>query len=173
MHISYLIVLVTTALFCFSCNKTEDQQSTPAQEESSLLPKSSQRLQSIISPDLFNILEKSTKAIFYPVKSDPSAPSGYKALNSPVEFPNPLLKGIQTLLIDDATYMFDAKKKCLFLPNLAIEMKLNEEKLTILIGTSCKQVRFIYGDEKITLDVDPAFPEIEKLVNSLRRKNQS
>lgn len=173
MHISYLTVLITAMLLCCSCNKAEEQQST-AQEESSLLPTSSKRLQSLVSSELFNILENSTKAVFYPVKPDPSGSKGdYKALNNPVEFPNSLLKGIQAILIDDATYMFDAKKKCLFLPNLAIEMKLDEEKLTILIGTSCKQVRFIHDDEKITLDVDPAFTEIEKLVNSLRRKNQS
>jgi hypothetical protein len=171
MRIFCFMTLLTLPLFS-SCNE-EEKNLLPTTQEFTMTEASSQRLESVLPADLFHVLKFCTKAVYYPVKADLSNPQkSYEPLDHALELPASIFKPMQALLLNDNTYMFDAKKKCLFIPNLALELKLNDEKLTILIGIRCKQVQFIYGKENIILDVDPAFPEIEELLNSLRRKKQ-
>lgn len=212
MSISHWIIIFLISLSLSGCNNTQQkatatlEQSLDSSKKNTIKQMSSTLLKSMITEKAFEILQNSSSAVYYSVKKDPSSEKDYLELNSPQELPSTFLNEIRSLLMDDSSYLFVSKKKSLFVPNLALEMRIQKEKLVhcqdricffdcmkaprfddrfdtsqnskfyldsvlvILIAAGCKQVRFIQGEEQLTLDCDPAFADLEKLINTLRRK---
>lgn len=176
MSISHWIISFFISLSLSCCNNTQHKAPVSLEEASDSSKKddikqsSSTLLKSMIAEKAFEILQNSSTAVYYSVKKDPSSEKDYLELNSPQELSSTFLNEIRSLLMDDSSYLFVSKKNNLFVPNLALEMRMKKEKLVILIATGCKQVRFIQGEEQLTLECDPAFADLEKLINTLRRK---
>lgn len=128
-------------------------------------------LKSVVNEKTFEILGNSRMAVYYSVKKNPLSEIDYLELNSPQELSSTFFNEIRSLLMDDSSYLAISEEKALFTPNLAIEMRMQEEKLVILIAAGCKQVRFIQDNEPLTLECNSSLAgSLEKLINSLRRK---
>lgn len=72
----------------------------------------------------------------------------------------PEIEGLQTFLLKDEGYIFDRTKKCLFIPQQTITFE-GKDRVVVMVSFTCKQVKFIHGDQTIILDTDPMAKEFE------------
>lgn len=79
------------------------------------------------------------------------------------------LQLFRSYLKNDSSYVFDMKKRCLFVPQLAFEFN-DFPKVTIFVSMICNQVKIITGDKPTILDYDPAKDELNKLIEELINK---
>lgn len=70
------------------------------------------------------------------------------------------IEGLQAFLFKDEGYIFDRTKRCLFIPQQTITFE-GKDQVVVMISSTCKQVKFIHGDQTIILDTDPMAKEFE------------
>jgi hypothetical protein len=63
------------------------------------------------------------------------------------------LKSFKLYVIKDSSYIFDMKKRCLFVPQLTYEFKGSPD-VTIYVSMICNQVKIVSDDESTILDYD-------------------
>ncbi len=66
---------------------------------------------------------------------------------------------LRALVFMDNHYVLDRKKRVPFIPQLAVVLKTAEGETTVLAALYTAQLRFVYGDQQVTIDCDPSVEE--------------
>lgn len=85
---------------------------------------------------------------------------GHVKLEGQRTLTQPEIQGLQAYLLNDEGYIFDRTKKCLFIPQQTITFE-GKDQVVVMVSFTCKQVKFIRGDQTVILDTDPMAKEFE------------
>lgn len=81
------------------------------------------------------------------------------------------ISSLKDILLNDKSYLFDVRKKCVFIPEYALEFYVKGQKMLFLYAPLCKEFKVPYGHFKEQIiEIDPSFEKIEGLLE--KYKNQ-
>ncbi len=63
------------------------------------------------------------------------------------------LQSFKNFIMNDSSYIFDMKKRCLFVPQLSYEFK-GSPNVTIYVSMICNQIKIVTDGEQTILDYD-------------------
>lgn len=72
------------------------------------------------------------------------------------------LQSFQSFVLSDSSYVFDFHKRCLFVPQIAYEIK-DVPQIKVLVSIVCNQIRFETSGQSILIDYDLVKKEFNKL----------
>lgn len=76
------------------------------------------------------------------------------------------LHSFQSFVLSDASYVFDFHKRCLFVPQIAYEIK-GIPQVKVLVSIVCNQIRFDSPSQSTLIDYDLVKKEFNKLNKSI------
>lgn len=79
------------------------------------------------------------------------------------------VESFQKFVLSDSSYIFDYKKRCPFIPQIACEISGSPE-VKLFISIICNQIRFDSPGKSIVIDYDLVKKEFNKLNKSMIRK---
>lgn len=104
-------------------------------------------------------------------KVSESPPKGYALDENTVELSEHDIAALKDILLDDKSYLFDVRKRCVFIPEYALEFYVKGEKLLLLYAPLCKEFKIPYGQFKSQIiEIDPSFEQIENLLNKYKKQ---
>lgn len=68
------------------------------------------------------------------------------------------------LLSDNSSYEFTAVKRCVFIPETALQAGSGNDLVTIYISRACQQIEFEYQGKSKRIDIDPSSEKFNNLV---------
>lgn len=149
-----ILPLITTAFCLIAANSCTSQQRDVKKETS--------ELNIIIGREDFQAIKNATSIRLYAIRS----PSSETVVTAPkkIEIVGAAKNQVIQILTLDQSYILDKTKKCLFVPEYALEFE-GQTPLLILISPSCKQLKIIKSSGSATLDIDPAFDQLMNIIN--------
>jgi len=112
------------------------------------------KLQQKIGDSIYKELKASTRVTFFKVDPKSNKNLTFEIVSSEQELPDDLRWLLKETLTDDQTYFFNKTKMCRFVPEMGFRFK-GEQDVVVLVGFSCRQVKFISGGREMILDNDP------------------
>ncbi|MEM1281957.1 MAG: hypothetical protein AAGG81_00230 [Chlamydiota bacterium] len=78
---------------------------------------------------------------------------------------------LKDILLNDRSYVFDLRKRCVFVPEYVLEFSVKERKLLLLYAPLCKEFKLPYGQFKAQIiEIDPSFKKIEELLKKYKQQ---
>lgn len=116
-----------------------------------------------IGDEAFDKLSSAHRIAVMKVKPEPSG--NFQVQGQALLLNSKQMQKLLMLLTDDNSYLFDVTKRCLFIPEYALQIQ-GEESLLLLLSPSCKQIRFlnVHENKHLTLDIDPSFESVMSVV---------
>lgn len=76
------------------------------------------------------------------------------------------LQNFQKLVLSDSSYVFDFKKRCLFVPQIVYQIQ-GQPETKLFVSVVCNQIRFDSPTKSILIDYDLVKKEFNKLNKSI------
>ncbi|HPQ54149.1 MAG TPA: hypothetical protein PK253_12950 [Spirochaetota bacterium] len=95
--------------------------------------------------------------------------AGYPVISRGPNLTPQQIDQIQSVLLDQNTYLFDFVKKCLFLPEYALKFRKGTYEVVVLLCFSCEELTFVCNGRELLEDFDNATPKIRGLIQALFR----
>lgn len=141
----FWFVILLSCLGCMnSCSKSDKIQSS--------------RLHQEIGADTFSTIVLAQSVSAYGI--NPSTPEFFL---SPTQ-----VKALQSILINDAHYIFDMRKKTIFLPSFAFKFHSEKRDVTVLVNLISYQIKFKDDDHSIIIDNDPSQELMNSFIENLK-----
>lgn len=78
------------------------------------------------------------------------------------------IEELQAILLNDSHYIFDVRKKTIFLPSYAFTFQKGKDVTLITINLPSAQIKFSENQRSIIIDNDPSRDLIENFIESLK-----
>ena len=124
-----------------------------------------------LGEDILGILNTPDRIESYSIqihKSDgESTIAGYPIITRGRNLSEKQVEELRDLLLAEETYDFEAVKKCLFLPEYALQAIKGDLRVKILVCFSCEELAFVYGGKELLEDFDGATPRLKIIIDEL------
>lgn len=85
----------------------------------------------------------------------------------PAKLSSEQISSLQALLLDDSHYIFDMKKKCMFVPQYSYTFKQQENSVTVVVSELCQKIKIIADNLVVFIDDDPMATALNTFNNNV------
>jgi hypothetical protein len=127
-----------------------------------------QRFQQKVGNTTLETLSSPTKVLTFKIvpKLPSPSPASYEPASKPTELTAREIEDLKKIILADSSYHFDITKRCLFIPDKAFKF-IKDIEVTILISSTCQQMKFVAQGKEILIDIDPAQKSLIKFLDAL------
>jgi hypothetical protein len=155
------IIMIFTLLITVGC-----QEGTPLSKEDT----NPVRLSEIhLGPAYLDTINNAQTVTFSKVR--PILPKDFKLEGDTIDLDRDDVAKLKEILLSDKSYLFNIQKKCVFVPEYALEFKLRGNAMLLLYAPTCKEFKVPYGRFKAQIiEIDPSYEQIEALLKKYKEK---
>lgn len=153
----YFKMLISSMfVFLCACSSTPEHQEFGSQTERA------------VGKESFYFLENADKVSVMQVSRD--GKDGYIAISEEKTLTPKEVTVLRGYLLNDSSYQFERRKKCLFVPEYAFKFQGKNKETTVLVSFSCPQIKVLLNKHSVVIDHDPISAEMEAFTQSIMKK---
>lgn len=170
MKCLHIAVILLSSLFLFSmCDKSDEPGSD--RDTGKFMGQISDPVKKFLGDEILSILQSPDRVESYKVKFHKNRAEknlgGYPIIDKGKVLVPKQIEILQSVFMDEKTYLFDVVKKCLFLPEYGFRVVKDKKEVVVLLCFSCEEVTFVYKDKELLEDFDNATKRLRALTDSL------
>ena len=106
-----------------------------------------------------------------PAVDGPDTVAGYRWTARGAPLAAAQVEEFRALALDEKSYVFDAVKKCMLVPEYAFRVRRGEDSVVVLLSFSCAMWKFVHAGEGRQEDFDPVAKRLEAVVGTVFKVN--